>query len=173
MAAVRQLTFIEPGRLEWTEVPEPSLRDEHSVLARPLAVARCDLDRPMVTAGLFPGPYPVGHEMAVEVVEAGAAVRRHRPGDQALVPFQVSCGTCPACRAQRFAACDTYRAGAAAGAAFGFGPAGGGHGGAVSDLLAIPHADHLLITAPPDVPAQVCGPCRTTRSTGTARSLHT
>jgi threonine dehydrogenase-like Zn-dependent dehydrogenase len=153
MAAMRQLTFIERGRLEWTEVPEPSLRDEHSVLARPLAVARCDLDQQMVADGLFPGPYPVGHEMAAEVVEVGAAVRRHRPGDQVLVPFQVSCGTCPACRTQRFAACHTYRA--AAGAAFGFGEAGGGHSGAVSDLLAIPHADHLLITAPPEVPAQV------------------
>ncbi|HYO37728.1 MAG TPA: zinc-binding dehydrogenase, partial [Geodermatophilus sp.] len=56
-------------------------------------------------------------------------------------------GACAACRDGRFAACHTYRA--KAGAAFGFGPAGGGHGGAVADLLAVPHADHALLAAPP------------------------
>jgi len=39
------------------------------------------------------------------------------------------------------------------GGSFGFGPAGGGHGGALSDLLIVPAADHLLIPAPADVPA--------------------
>jgi alcohol dehydrogenase len=150
---VRELTFTGPGRVEWADVPPPALGDEHSALVRPLAVARCDLDLPMAASGLFPGPYPVGHEVAAEVVQVGGAVRRHRPGDRVLVPFQVSCGTCPACRDRRFAACHAYRA--PAGAAFGFGPAGGGHGGAVADLLAVPHADHLLMTAPAGVPAEV------------------
>ena len=150
---MRQLTFTGPGRVEWTEAAAAVLRDEHSALIRPLAVARCDLDLPMATAGLFPGPYPVGHEVAGEVVDVGGAVRRHRPGDRVVVPFQVSCGTCPACLGGRFAACHTYRA--PAGAAFGFGAAGGGHGGAVADLLAVPHADHLLMTAPAGVPPQV------------------
>ena len=150
---MRQLTFTGPGRVEWSDAPAPRLGDQNSALVRPLAVARCDLDVRMVTEALFPGPYPVGHEMVAEVVEAGDAVRRHRPGDRVLVPFQISCGTCPACLARHFAACHTYRA--PAGAAFGFGKAGGGHGGAVSDLLAVPCADHLLITAPSDVPAEI------------------
>lgn len=56
-------------------------------------------------------------------------------------------------RHPRFAACHTYRA--PAGASFGFGAAGGGHGGAVADLLAVPHADHMLITAPAELAAEV------------------
>jgi alcohol dehydrogenase len=54
---------------------------------------------------------------------------------------------------RRFAACHAYRA--PSGPAFGFGQAGGGHGGAVADLLAVPHADHMLIAAPAGVPAEV------------------
>jgi alcohol dehydrogenase len=150
---MRQLMFAGPGRVGWAEAVPPRLPDDQAVLVRPLAVARCDLDRPMAAEGLFPGPFPVGHEVVAEVAEAGDAVRRYRPGDRVLVPFQVSCGTCAACGGQRFAACVTYRA--PAGAAFGFGSAGGGHGGAVADLLAVPHADHMLIPAPAAVPARV------------------
>jgi threonine dehydrogenase-like Zn-dependent dehydrogenase len=100
----------------------------------------------MASAGLFPGPYPVGHELVGEVVRVGGAVERRRVGERVVVPFQVSCGECGACRGRRFAACEAHRA--PAGAAFGFGPAGGGHGGALADLLLVPHADHLLFDAP-------------------------
>ncbi len=70
-----------------------------------------------------------------------------------IVPFQVSCGSCPACDGRRFAACEPYKA--KAGAAFGFGEAGGGHGGAVADLLLVPAADHMLVAAPPSLPDAV------------------
>jgi alcohol dehydrogenase len=80
----------------------------------------------------------------------GDQVRVRKPGDRVLVPFQVSCGACVACRDGRFGGCTTFRG--RVGAAFGFGEAGGGFGGAVADLLAVPAADHLLVAAPPDVP---------------------
>lgn len=143
---MRHLVWQGAGRVAWEEAEDPELADEHAAIVRPLAVARCDLDPIMATAGLFPGPYPVGHEVVAEVVEVGARVSRHTPGDRVVVPFQVSCGACPACRGGRFAACHTHRA--PAGAAFGFGAAGGGHGGAVADRLAVPAADHLLHAAP-------------------------
>lgn len=116
------------------------------MLVRPLAVARCDLDVAMVQGALFPPPFVVGHEVVGEVVAVGAQVRTWQVGARALVPFQVSCGTCDACLAGRTSTCRTYRA--SAGAAFGFGSAGGGHGGAVAERLAVPHADHLLVAAP-------------------------
>jgi alcohol dehydrogenase len=142
---VRALVLSEPGRLAWQEVPDPVVAP-HGALVRPLAVARCDLDAPMAALGLFPGPFPVGHEVVAEVVEVGGDVAL-RPGTRVCVPFQVSCGDCRPCRAGRTAACSTYRA--PAGAAYGFGARGGGHGGAVADLLAVPHADHALLAAPP------------------------
>ena len=148
---MRQLTLVEAGLVEWRDVPEPHLDADSSVLVRPLAVARCDLDSIMATFGMFPGPFAVGHEAVAEIVDVGADVVSHRPGERVLVPFQVSCGTCAACLESRFGACHTYRA--PAGAAFGFGSAGGGHGGAMADLLLVPHADHLLVPTPDAVAA--------------------
>jgi threonine dehydrogenase-like Zn-dependent dehydrogenase len=141
---MRALFYESPGSLAWQEAPDP-VPAPHGAVVRPLAVARCDLDAPMATLGLFPGPFPVGHELVAEVVEVGRDVDT-RVGARVSVPFQVSCGACPPCVAGRTSACTAYRA--PAGAAFGFGERGGGHGGAVADLLAVPHADHLLVPAP-------------------------
>ena len=143
---MRRLAYTGPGRVSWEEADDPPAPGPTAALVRPLAVARCDLDLPMAAAGLFPGPFAVGHELVAEVVDLGAEVRSHRIGDRVSVPFQVSCGACGSCRGGRFAACVTYRA--PAGAAFGFGERGGGHGGAVGDLLPVPAADHLLLAAP-------------------------
>src|SRR5262249_14498686 len=123
-------------------------------LVHPLAVARCDLDQPMAALGFFPGPFPVGHETVAEVIAIGDEVNTYRVGDRVLVPFQVSCGVCVACRDGRFGACHTYRA--RAGGAFGFGEAGGGHGGAVADVLAVPAADHMLLPAPDGRASALC-----------------
>lgn len=152
MIPLRHLVFTRRGQVEWRETDEPAVT-EGGVLVRPLAVARCDFDLVAATRGIFPGPYPVGHETVAEVTEVGDGVTRWRPGDRVLVPFQVSCGTCAACRGSRYGGCATYRA--PAGAVFGFGDSGGGFGGAVADLLAVPHADHLLVAAPQAVPAAV------------------
>lgn len=152
---MRQLVYTEPGRVRWSEVPGPTEIPGDGAFVRPQAVARCDLDGPMVAWGMFPGPFPVGHEVAGVVEAVGDDVDRVRPGDEVVVTFQVSCGGCPECASSRFAACRVHRS--SAGAAFGFGPAGGGHGGAVADLLVVPHADHLLFPAPPQLaPAERC-----------------
>ncbi len=143
---MRSLVFSGPGQVGWQDVPDPPDPTATGAVVRPLAVARCDLDQPMAAFGIFPGPFTVGHEAVVEVVAVGDEVRSHRVGDRVSVPFQVSCGECVPCRGSRFAACSAYRA--PAGAAFGFGERGGGHGGAASDLLAVPAADHLLLAAP-------------------------
>jgi threonine dehydrogenase-like Zn-dependent dehydrogenase len=152
---MQELTFVEAGKVEWREVDAPTLADPTAALVRPLAVARCDLDLPMAAAGLFPGPFAVGHEIAAEVVEVGPRVTGVAAGQRVLVPFQVSCGSCVPCEGHRFGACDTFSA--PAGGSFGFGESGGGHGGGVADLLLVPAADHLLVPAPPTIePPVLC-----------------
>lgn len=94
----------------------------------------------MAAFGLFPAPIPVGHEMAGEVVATGEDVEAWAVGDRVIVPFQVSCGACAACDRHHFAACVPH--GARAGAAFGFGEAGGGHAGAVADVVLL--ADNVV-----------------------------
>ena len=116
---MRQLTYVEAGQVAWQDAPDPEAADAQGAIVRPLAVARCDLDPIMAGFGIFPGPFAVGHETVAEIVAVGDDVRGRRVGERVLVPFQVSCGSCAACRDGRFAACHTYRA--KAGAAFGFG----------------------------------------------------
>ena len=71
---MQQLTFIEPGRFEWHDVPAPTLRADTDAIVRPLAVARCDLDLYIATGfAPYPGPFAFGHESVGEVVDAGPA----------------------------------------------------------------------------------------------------
>jgi len=91
----------------------------------------------------FTGPFPFGHECVAEVVRTGAAVRSVAPGDVVVVPFQISCGRGPT------AACATDRRTAIA--MCGLGEASGGWGGVMSDLLRVPHAEHMLLPVPAGV----------------------
>jgi alcohol dehydrogenase len=150
---MRQLTFVEAGVVRWEEVPDPVLDDRFGALVAPLAVARCDLDVSMASLGLFPGPYAVGHETVAAVTAVGSEVTSWEIGQRVMVPFQLSCGTCTPCLNSRFGACHRFRA--QLGGAFGFGAAGGSHGGAVADVLYVPAADHLLLPAPAGVSADV------------------
>ena len=142
---MHQLTLEAPGRLAWRGVPGPELQDHTQALVRPLAVATCDLDHPIVTGGApIPPPIAIGHECVAEVVEAGRAVRSVRPGDRVVVPFQVACGTCGRCRRGLTSDCERLPPLSM----FGFGAAGGDHGGFLSDLVRVPFADAMLVPVP-------------------------
>ncbi|MCA1655407.1 MAG: alcohol dehydrogenase catalytic domain-containing protein [Pseudonocardiaceae bacterium] len=149
---MRQLTFIGPGRLEWREADDPTLRGDGEALVRPLSVATCDLDK-LLVMGLAPvaEPFPFGHECVAEVVEVGAAVTGVRPGDVVSVPFQVSCGACDSCRRGRTGNCQ----GVERLAMYGL-PMGTNYGGFLSDLVRVPFADAMLVPLPDGVaPATV------------------
>ena len=139
---MRQLTFTEQKRLEWWDVPEPRIEDPRDAIVRPLAVSACDLD-PLIARGEtpFPGPIALGHEFVAEVVEGP------RAGELVCVPFQISCGECARCRAGLTSDC----ASVPGTAMFGFGAAGGDWGGALSDLVRVPFADHMLVPLPDGV----------------------
>jgi alcohol dehydrogenase len=144
-AQVRQLTFIRPGVLEWHDVPAPCVEGPRQAIVRPLAVARCDLDF-YITTGVvnYPGPFAFGHEMVAEVVDAGEEAGT-RPGALVIVPFQISCGRCGPCRGGLTNAC----ASVPFASAYGLKPTcGTEHGGALSDLVRVPFADHMLIPLP-------------------------
>jgi alcohol dehydrogenase len=66
-------------------------------------------------------------------------------GDRVVVPFQISCGSCDACRAGHTGNCTTVHQMAM----YGFGASGGDWGGALSDLVRVPYADAMLVPLPP------------------------
>lgn len=149
---MRQLTLTGPRTLEWATVPEPDLQDDGQALVRPLAVATCDLDQPMVLGRApFPAPIALGHECVAEVLAVGRSVRSVRVGDRVVVPFQISCGTCTPCHRELTGDCDSVPRLSM----YGFGAFGGaGWGGFLSDLVRVPFADAMLVPVPPDVPGE-------------------
>jgi threonine dehydrogenase-like Zn-dependent dehydrogenase len=140
---MQELTFIAPGRVEWREKLAPRITGPGQALVRPLAVSRCDLDFIFAT-GRAPieGPFGLGHETVAEVVDVSEDVRGVAVGDRAIVPFQISCGSCAACKRGRTGSCSSVPKLAA----YGLGPLfGGDYGGALCDLLHVPFADAMLV----------------------------
>jgi alcohol dehydrogenase len=145
---MRQLTFLSPGKFEWRDVAAPKLAADTDAIVAPIAVARCDLDLYIATGFVnYPGPFAFGHETIARVVEAGpdAGVT---PGDVVVVPFQLSCGRCASCKRGFTNACEAYPFGAA----YGLKPTSKTEfGGAFSDLMYVPFADHMLVRLPDGV----------------------
>jgi alcohol dehydrogenase len=143
---MRQLTYVGGNTIEWWDVAEPRLRDDRDALVQPLAVTRCDLD--LIIAGGksgLPGPFALGHETAGVVTEVGDGVKNFTPGDLVIVPFQISCGECERCRRGHTNACTSvpFRS------SYGLKPVCGvEYGGALSDLIRVPFADHMLVKQP-------------------------
>jgi len=149
---VRQLEFIEPGRLEWREADDPKLEGDREALVRPLAVATCDIDL-LFVRGLAPveDRYPFGHECVAEVTDVGDSVASVKPGDLVSVPFQVSCGECERCRRGHTGNCERVERMATYGL-----PMGTNYGGFLSDSARVPFADAMLVPVPEGVdPASI------------------
>ena len=149
---MRELNFIEAGRLEWRDVAEPQLGNDSEALVRPVAVATCDLDKILVR-GLAPveGPFPFGHEGVAEVLDVGDAVESFRPGDLVSVPFQVSCGACDTCKRGYTGNCERVERMSMYGL-----PMGKNCGGLLSDSVRIPFADAMLVGVPEGIePASI------------------
>ena len=142
---MQQLTMTADRQVEWWDVPAPALQGPGEALVRPLAVALCDLDQPILRGDApIPGPIAIGHEFVAEVTEVGDDVRGVAPGDRVVVPFQISCGACVRCRAGQTGDCTSVPPRSM----YGFGIFGGDWGGALSDLVRVPFADAMLVAAP-------------------------
>jgi threonine dehydrogenase-like Zn-dependent dehydrogenase len=140
---MQHAVFVEPGKVEWRETPDPILQGPGEAIVRPIVVGRCDLDVAYLR-GLLPMPSgaPIGHEIIGEVVDAGddAGVR---PGQRVFVPAQISCGACVNCRRGLTARCQTVPFAAS----YGMGREGG-YGGGLADLVRVPFARAMLTPLP-------------------------
>ncbi len=144
---MRSLIYVGPRNLQWREVADPELVRDGEAIVRPVAVATCDLDALIVSgASPFPAPFALGHEGVAEVLEVSDGVRNVKPGDRVLVPFQINCGTCSACRAGRTGSCETVPGAQTYG--FGFGEETTHWGGFLSDAVHVPYADAMLVSVP-------------------------
>ncbi|WP_225729064.1 MULTISPECIES: zinc-binding dehydrogenase [unclassified Nocardia] len=152
---MRALTVSPGGRVYWRDVPVPPPPAPGGAIVHPIAVTTCDLDRPLAL-GMSPLPLPLcpGHECVAEVVSIGDGVRTVAPGDRVVVPCQISCGTCTSCAKGDTAHCLSVPPVSM----YGLGVTTGSWGGALSDLLAVPYADAMLVPLPDGIsPAAAAG----------------
>lgn len=142
---MRALVARPGGRAVWRAIPAPPSPGPQGAIVRPIAIATCDMDRP-IGLGTTPFALPLclGHECVAEVLRVGSRVERFRPGQRAIVPFQISCGTCAPCSAGHSGNC----ASVPPISMYGFGVAGGLWGGAIADELSVPFADAMLVPLP-------------------------
>jgi alcohol dehydrogenase len=145
---MRALVLRPGGRLTWKSLPAPPPPGPLAAVVRPLAVATCDMDRPIALGATpFLAPLAFGHECVAEVLTVGGDVEHVAPGDRVVVPFQINCGTCPPCAAGLTGSCLSVPPASM----YGFGISGGHWGGAVADELAVPFADAMLVPLPDSV----------------------
>jgi threonine dehydrogenase-like Zn-dependent dehydrogenase len=145
---MRQLVLTEPNAVSWADAPEPDLEGPGEALVRPIAVALCDLDHPMITGGTpIPPPVELGHECVAEVLAVGTDVTTVATGDLVVVPFQVSCGACGPCGRGLTGDCDSVEQLAT----YGFGGFGHDWGGMLTDTVRVPYADAMLVKVPDGV----------------------
>ena len=142
------MIFIEPGKLDWEDVPDPTLHQAGEAIVRPLVMGRCDLDT-LYIAGFVPlaSGEPIGHEIIGEIIDLGdeAGLNFHI-GQKVIVPAQVSCGSCRMCLAGETGRCEQVPLGAS----YGMGR-DGGFGGAVADFVHVPFAKGMLVPLPDKV----------------------
>ncbi len=98
--------FYAPGDIRLEDAPEPSPgADEVKIRVRQCST--CGTDVKIFNHGhhhLVP-PRVIGHEIAGEVVEVGAAVGGWSAGDRVQVIAAVPCGACPDCVRGRMTVC--------------------------------------------------------------------
>ena len=101
---MRALVYHGPGRKQWEEVADPSIKEASDAVVRVDAVTICGTDLhilkgdvPAVTDGRI-----LGHEAVGTVEAVGAGVATIRPGDRVLVSCITACGRCRFCRESRW-----------------------------------------------------------------------
>lgn len=147
---MKQLWFSGKNKLEWRDVADPKIVHPHEAIVRPIAIARCDLDLPIIRGEtLFRPAFPIGHEMTAEITELGAEVNGLKVGDQCVVNFQIACGTCPACSAAHSPVCTTVPFASN----YGLGREAVEWGGALSERVKVPWAQAMLRPVPPGLDA--------------------
>jgi threonine dehydrogenase-like Zn-dependent dehydrogenase len=145
---MRAVVFAGPRTVRVAQVAEPRILAPTDALVRVALSAICGTDLHVISgrfAGIQPGSV-IGHEFTGEVVEAGGAVQRVKPGDHVMASDFTACGRCRWCERGDHWEC-AERAVFGAGTSFGAALAG-----AQAELVRVPHADTTLGVVPAGCP---------------------
>lgn len=129
-------------KVEVADIPKPSVQNPTDALVKVTLAGVCGSDL-HIYEGRIPGceGWGMGHEFVGVVEDTGSEVRRFKKGDRVVSSFFVACGHCHYCVRGWFNQC-VHRG------AFGYGEYFGALGGAQSEYITVPLADHTLELIP-------------------------
>ncbi len=145
---MKAVVYKEPFRVAVEEVEDAHIQDPTDVLIRVTSTCICGSDLHMYEGrtGAEPG-IVFGHENMGVVEEVGPGVAKLQPGDRISLPFNVACGFCRNCEANRTGFCLTVNPGFGGGA-YGY-VAMGPYTGGQAEYLRVPFADFNALKLPP------------------------
>ncbi len=145
---MKAVVYKEPFRVAVEEVEDARIQDPTDVLIRVTSTCICGSDLHMYEGrtGAEPG-IVFGHENMGVVEEVGPGVAKLQPGDRISLPFNVACGFCRNCEANRTGFCLTVNPGFGGGA-YGY-VAMGPYTGGQAEYLRVPFADFNALKLPP------------------------
>ena len=138
------LTYIERGRFELLEKPQPKILDDRDAIVRVTLASICSSDL-HIKHGSVPRAVPgitVGHEMVGVVEAVGAAVTSVNPGVRVTVNVETFCGQCFFCQHGYVNNCTDPNGGWALGCRI---------DGGQADFARVPYADQGLNKIPDSV----------------------
>ncbi|WMX43957.1 alcohol dehydrogenase catalytic domain-containing protein [Streptomyces roseicoloratus] len=153
---MRAVTWQGRRNVAVETVPDPRIQEPTDVIVRITTSGLCGSDLHLYEVlGPFLDPGDVlGHEPMGLVEEVGPQVRRVKPGDRVVVPFNVCCGTCPMCERGLHSQCETTQVhdhGTGA-SLFGYTKLYGQVPGGQAEYLRVPFGDNLPIPVPEGPP---------------------
>ncbi|WP_105033771.1 zinc-dependent alcohol dehydrogenase family protein [Cryobacterium aureum] len=145
---MKALVYGGPGRMSWTDVPDPTLHSSTDAIVRVDTTTICGTDLhilrgdvPAVTVGRI-----LGHEGVGTITEVGSAVSNLKVGDRVIISCIKSCGHCSNCSNGLYSHCLGDEGASGIGWVF-------GHliDGTQAEFVRVPYADNSLHKLPEGV----------------------
>jgi len=140
---MKAITFQDNKKIQYTDIPEPSIIDQGDVIVKTTSTSICGSDLHVYHGrekGIDTGTV-MGHEFTGKVVETGSTVKSFKTGDHVVSPFTINCGACYFCKVGLTARCEKSQL-------FGWVAKGKGLQGAQAEYVRVPMADSTLVKIP-------------------------
>lgn len=138
------MNYRGPQRVRIDNKPLPEILHPQDAIVRVTRSCICGSD-----LHLYNGNVPdtrvgstFGHEFIGVVEDVGSEVKKLKPGDNVLVPFNIACGNCAFCRQELYGNChESNPEATAVGGIFGYSHTAGGYDGGQAEYVRVPYAD--------------------------------
>lgn len=138
------MNYRGPFRIRTSQKPYPEILHPEDAIVRVTRSCICGSDLHLYH-GLVPDTRvgsTFGHEFIGVIEEVGVAVTKVKPGDNVMVPFNISCGKCAFCKQGLFGNChESNSMATAVGGIFGYSHTAGGYDGGQAEYVRVPYAN--------------------------------